>query len=79
MIGNYWSEDAATSPQTGVGGEKHLVVTQALEVVLNVERAHEIVHLVVLVNDVTLEVPHVERLALEREHGLVIHGAAPRD
>jgi hypothetical protein len=35
--------------------------------VLHVERAHEVVHLVVLVNDVALEVPHVERLALERE------------
>ena len=34
--------------------------------------AHEMVHLVVLVNDVALEVPHVERLALEREDGL--HG-----
>jgi len=31
--------------------------------------AHEVVHLVVLVNDVALEIPQVERLALEREHG----------
>jgi len=38
-----------------------------LEVVPDVGRAHEIVHLVVLVNDVTLEVPHVERLARECE------------
>ena len=62
-----------------VGGEDDLLVTQALGVVLDVERLHEVIHLVVLVHDVALEVPDVERLALEDEHGLVVHVAAARD
>ncbi len=56
----------------GVGGENDLVVAQALEVVLDVQAAHEVVHLVVLIDDVALEVPHVERLAFEDEHRLVV-------
>ena len=43
------------------------------------ERAHEIVHFVVFINDVALEVPDVERFAFEHEHGLVVHVAAARD
>ena len=62
-----------------VGGEDDLVVAQALGVVLDVERLHEVVHLVVLVHHVALEIPDVERLALEHEHGLIVHVAATRD
>jgi len=51
----------------GVGGEDDLVVAQALDVVLDVQALHEVVHLVVLVNHVALEIPDVERPALARE------------
>src|ERR1700722_13948363 len=63
----------------GVGGEDDLVVAEAFEVVLYVEAAHEIVHLIVLVNDITLEVPDVERLAFQGEKRLRIHVAAAYD
>ena len=48
----------------GVRGQHHLVVAEAFEVVLDVQRAHEVVHLVVFIDDVALEVPDVERLCL---------------
>ena len=63
----------------GVGGEDDFLVAQPVEVVLNVEGAHQVVELVVLVNDVALEIPHVERLALEGEDRLRVHVAAARD
>ena len=63
----------------GVGGEDDLFVAQPFEVVLDVEAAHEVVQLVVLVDDVALEVPDVERLALEDEDGLRVDVAAAHD
>ncbi len=51
----------------GVGGQDDFLVAQAFDVVLDVQAAHEVVHLVVLIDDVALEVPDVERLALEDE------------
>ena len=60
----------------GVGGQDDLVVTQAFEVVFDVEAAHQIVHLVVFIDDVALEIPNVERLAFEHENGLRVHVAA---
>ena len=57
----------------GVGGENDLLVTQALGIVLDVERLHQVVH------HVALEIPDVERLALEHEHGLVVRVAATGD
>ena len=63
----------------GVGGEDDLLVAEALEVVLDVEAAHEVVHFVVLIDDVALEVPDVERLAFEDEDGLGVDVAATDD
>ena len=62
-----------------VGGQDDLLVAQPLDVVLDVQALHQVVHLVVLVHHVALEIPDVERLALEHEHGLVVHVAAARD
>ena len=60
----------------GIGGEDDLFVAEALEVVFDVEGAHEVIEFVVFIDDVPFEVPHVERLALEDEDGLRIHLAA---
>ena len=46
-----------------ISRENDLFVSQALEVVLDIKAAHQVVHLVVFVNDVALQIPHVERLA----------------
>ena len=46
-----------------LGGEDELVVTQALGVVLDIERLHGVVYLVVLIHQVALEIPDVERPA----------------
>ncbi len=62
-----------------VGGEHDFLIAQSLDVVLDVQRAHEVIHLVVLVNDVALQVPDIERFALEGEHGLRVHVAATGD
>ena len=59
-----------------VGGENDLLVAQALDVILNIQTAHEVVHFVVFIDDVPLEVPDVERLALEYENRLRVHVAA---
>ena len=62
-----------------VGGQDDFFVAQALDVVLDVQAAHEVVHLVVFINDVALEVPDVERLAFEHENGLGVDVAATDD
>jgi hypothetical protein len=63
----------------GVGGQDDLVVAQPFEVVLDVQAAHQVVQLVVLIDDVALEVPDVERFALEDEDGLRLDVAAAHD
>src|SRR5262245_40146118 len=76
------SDEQISDVQTvhiSVGGQYHFLVTKALQVVLNVQAAHEVVHLVVLVNDIAFEVPNVERLTLEHEDGLSIHVATAHD
>ena len=63
----------------GVGGEDDFLVAQVVGIVLHVQRAHEVIHLVVLIHHVSLEIPHVERLALEGEDGLGLDVAAACD
>ena len=63
----------------GVRGQDDFFIAQVFDVVLDVQTAHEIVHLVVFIDDVALEVPDIERLALEHEHRLVVHVAATGD
>ena len=63
----------------GVGGQDDFFVAQTFEVVLDVEAAHQVVHFIVLINDVALEIPDVERFAFEHENGLRVHVAAADD
>src|SRR6185295_450806 len=58
-----------------VRGQDHFLVAQPFQIVLNVEGAHEIVHLVVLIHDVPFEIPDVERFALENKDGLSVYVA----
>src|SRR6186713_2310711 len=60
----------------GVGGKNHFFVTQIFEIVFDVESAHEIVHLVVLVNDVAFQIPNVQRLSFQHENRLRVHVSA---
>ena len=48
----------------GVGGDHDAVVAQAVEAVLDAQRAHDVVELFVLVDRVALQAVAVERLAL---------------
>ena len=59
----------------GVGGDDDLVVAQAVEAVLDVERGLEEVEFLVLVDDFLGEAVGVERLALQGEDGLRLHVA----
>ena len=59
----------------GVGRDDDLVVAQAVEAVLDVERGLEKVELLVLVDDFFREAVGVERLAIQREDGLRLHVA----
>ncbi len=54
----------------GVGGDDDPVVAQAVEALLDVQGGLEEVELFVLVDDFFREAVGVERLALQREHGL---------
>ena len=54
----------------GVGGDHDLRVAQAVDAVLDAERAHQVVELFVLVDRVALEAVAVERLAAQAEDGL---------
>src|SRR6266540_224034 len=63
----------------GIGGQDDFAIAEVFNAVLDVEGAHEVVHLVVLVHDVTLEVPDVEGLALEDEDGLRLDVTAAHD
>jgi len=63
----------------GVRREDDFFVAQAFEVVLDVEAAHEVIHLVVFIDDVAFEVPDVEWFAFEDEDGLVVDVAATDD
>src|SRR5437867_2299342 len=63
----------------GIGGEDDFAVAQVFYVVLDVQGAHKVVHLVVLVDDVALEVPDVEGLAFEDEDGLRLDITAAYD
>jgi hypothetical protein len=47
----------------GVGRQDHLFVAQVFDGVLDIEAAHEVVELVVFVDDIPLEVPDVQRFA----------------
>ena len=72
------------SVDVGVGRDDDLVVAQALEVLLDAERAHDVVELLVLVHRLAAEAVGVERLAFQRVDGLGLdvprldHGAARR-
>ena len=56
----------------GVRREDDLLVAEPLDAVGDVQRAHEVEELLVLVDRVALEVAGVERLAAQREDGLVV-------
>jgi hypothetical protein len=62
-----------------VGRQDDFLVAQVFDVVLDVQAAHQVVHLVVAINDVALEVPDVERLAFEHEDRLGVDVAATHD
>src|SRR5437588_1417698 len=62
-----------------VGRKNHFLVTEAFDVVFDIEAAHQVVHLIVLVNDVAFEVPNVERLAFQNKDGLGVDIAATDD
>ena len=63
----------------GIGGEDDLVVAQALGRVLDVQAAHQVVQLLVLVHHIALQVADVQRLAAQGEDRLVVHVAAADD
>ena len=67
------------SVHVGVGGENDFVVAQAFGVVFDVEAAHQVIHLVVFINDVALEIPDVERFAFQDENRLHVHVATTDD
>ena len=63
----------------GVGGDDHLVVTQVLHVLLDVERRLQEVELLVLVDHLLREPVTVQRLAPQREDRLRTHVARGGD
>ena len=63
----------------GVGGDDHLVVTQVLHVLLDVERRLQEVELLVLVDHLLREPVTVQRLAPQREDRLRAHVARGGD
>ena len=62
----------------GVRGQDDLVVAQLVHLFLDVEAAHQVVQLVVLVDRSSLEVADVQRFAFQREDRLRI-GVATAD
>ena len=57
----------------GIGGDDHVVVAQAVEAVLDVERGLQKIELLVFVDNLACQAERVERLAAQREHGLGLH------
>src|SRR5207245_2526628 len=67
------------SIHVGVGGEDDLFIAQTLDAVLDVQAAHEVVHFVVLIDDVALEVPDIQRFAFQNKNRLRRNVAATHD
>ena len=63
----------------GIGGQNNLLVTQTFEIIFDIEATHQVIHLVIYINDVALEIPDVQRLALQHENGLRAHVPAAHD
>ena len=63
----------------GIGRQNHLLIAQLFEIVLDVEAPHQIVHLVIFIDDVAFEVPDIERLAFQDKDGLGIDIATTDD
>src|SRR5438046_1431579 len=71
-IGNQQVADVERLDIT-ISGQHYFFIAQALQIVLDIEAAHHIVHLIILVYDIPLEVPNIERFAFEHENRLRIH------
>ena len=56
-----------------IGCQDYLLVPQVLQGILDVQAAHEIVQLVVLINDVSLKIPDIQRFAFQNKDRLVVH------
>ena len=54
----------------GVRRKNHFSVAKTLHRLLDVQRAHQIENLIVLIDDGAIQIPNVQRLTFERKYGL---------
>src|ERR1700732_1391018 len=59
----------------GVRRNNHFSITKALHGFLDVQGAHQIKDLIVLIDDGAIQIPYIQRLPLERKYGLEIRVA----